>query len=589
MKKTTTTEDWKLYELGIDYNHSLSPDYYANNNRNERFFVGDHWAGVNSNGLPKPVFNIFKRVINYFIASIMSQAVKMQFNVENISDSTQDETELELKQIAEYLSSHSEIRWEQLKMSDMLRDVLLDAALSGDMASYTFWDDSIDTGQTSGVQPRLDKDGNPELDELGQPILEDVPIMGDFLTEAVDGCNIMFGNVNDKRVNVNGKPKQPYIIIAGREMVSVLREEAKRYRKENGLSPDEINTKIVPDDDNKEQAGDRGSQELNNKDTNYGRATYIIKIWTEKGKVLFNKSVRSAYIRKGADTELTIFPVAWNNWDKRKNSYHGQAVGTGLVDNQIQINAAFAKVFKWMGDMAFGKYIYNSKYINGMTNKIGEIYPVSNLDAGTSISNLIHTVEPTQMSAYVVEVINLAISLTKELIGASDAALGDVDPKNTSAIIVTQKAAAIPLENVKANLYQFVEDIGYIWLDFMLKKYKIPRQIAVDQGGQREMVLLDPSKLQKAKFRIKVDVGPSNYWSELTSAQTLDNMLGKGIIDAIQYLERLPEGYVPMRNELIDELKAQQQQMAEQQAQQQMMEQELAQQQTMMQGDGMNG
>ena len=32
----------------------------------------------------------------------------------------------------------------------------------------------------------------------------------------------------------------------------------------------------------------------------------------------------------------------------KKNSYHGQAVGTGLVENQIQINAAFSKVFKWM-------------------------------------------------------------------------------------------------------------------------------------------------------------------------------------------------------------------------------------------------
>jgi hypothetical protein len=78
-------------------------------------------------------------------------------------------------------------------------------------------------------------------------------------------------------------------------------------------------------------------------------------------------------------------------------------------------------------------------------------------------------------------------------------------------------------------------------------------------------VLFDPSKLQKARFRIKVDVGPSNYWSELTSVQTLDNMLEKGILDAIQYLERLPEGYVPMRDELIEELRQRQEMEAQEQ------------------------
>ena len=68
-KKNQCTEDWLLFEKGKEYNHSI--DLYSTVNRNERFYRGDQWTGVDSGGLPKPVFNIFKRIIGYYISSIM--------------------------------------------------------------------------------------------------------------------------------------------------------------------------------------------------------------------------------------------------------------------------------------------------------------------------------------------------------------------------------------------------------------------------------------------------------------------------------------------------------------------------------------
>ena len=55
---------------------------------------------------------------------------------------------------------------------------------------------------------------------------------------------------------------------------------------------------------------------------------------------------------------------------------------------------------------------------------------------------------------------------------------------------------------------------------------------------------------------LKLDVGASSYYSEIAAMQTLDNLLSGGHITALQYLERIPDGYVPARRALINEMKA---------------------------------
>lgn len=554
-KKTNCTEDWELYENGVDYNHSLTPDYYATVNRNWRVYNNQQWEGIDTGGLPVFILPMFQRIIRHFVASIMTSSVKITYTVENISDNTEDETEQERLKLAKYLSKNSKDKWEKLKMDSLIRRVLTDGAMSGDMAAYTYWDGSIKTGQYGGESYETDENGEIAVDESGMPIRKPEPIMGDFITEAVDGCNVMLGNPNDPRINVNGKPYQPYIIIAGREVVSKLRAEAKQHKDENGLTDDDIKTLIIPDVEYDEQAGDRGRVELENKQTQYGKATYIIKLWVDDNeRVMFNKSVRNCYIRKGVDTELNIYPVAWANWDTIKNSYHGQAVATGIVNNQLEIDKAFAKLFKYLGDMAFPKFAYNKNALpNGLTNRIGEAIPVDT-DETTSLSNIIYPIPPAQIANRIMDIIITAIEKTMQLLGASDASLGTANPENTSALIMQSKNSAVPLENVKANRQQFIEDIGYIWLEFYLRKYKVPRNLAIDENGMKQMVLFDPEKLADAQFRIKVDVMDSSYLTEASIVQTLENLKKDGILDAIQFVKRMPDEYIPEKETLIAEL-----------------------------------
>ena len=63
--------------------------------------------------------------------------------------------------------------------------------------------------------------------------------------------------------------------------------------------------------------------------------------------------------------------------------------------------------------------------------------------------------------------IDKAMIYTKETLGVTDAQMGNVRPDNTSAIIALQSASNVPLENPRALLYEWVEDIGRILLDMM--------------------------------------------------------------------------------------------------------------------------
>jgi hypothetical protein len=252
------------------------------------------------------------------------------------------------------------------------------------------------------------------------------------------------------------------------------------------------------------------------------------------------------------------------NWIKRKNNYHGIASASGIMPNQIFINRMFAMVMYHLMMTAFPKAVYNSDIISTWDNSIGSAIPVSGVDFATNMSNIAGYLQPGNMSNQIMQVIEQVMGFTKEMLGVSDAALGQVDPKNTSAIIAVQKSTAIPLENPKANLYEWIEDIGRILFD-MMGTYYGERPVVVEVEGQNQQMMFDFSVFKDEWLKVRADVGESSYWSQIASLQTLDNLLMNQKIEFVDYLERVPEEYIPQKQQLIDKIKDQMQMQQEQQ------------------------
>lgn len=485
---------WKEYNAGVDFKSQI--DLYETVRNNENFYIGKQWEGVKSNGLPTPVFNFIKRIILFLVASTSTDNIKMA-----ASPLTPVAGGLDTDAVCSVLNDQFDALFEHNKIGSLIRNFMRNAAVDGDGCYYCWFDPEAETGQSA---------------------------RGTIRVELLENTRVVFGNPNTRAVQ-----SQPYILVARREMLEDVRREAERY----GQDPDAVR----PDSD---ETNDRFDAMTD------GKATTLLRLWKEGGTLRCVKTVKDAVVRPAWDTGQRLYPIGWLNWDYVPNCYHGQAAVTGLIPNQIFINKMFAMTMISLMTTAYPKIVYDKVRIPKWDSGVGRAIGV-NLGAG-SIGDLVKTIDPAVISPQVSQFIELAISLTKEFMGATDAALGNVKPDNTSAIIALQKSSSVPLEIVRQDMFQCVEDMGNIWMDLMRVYYGV-RYVRLD--GMDAPAPFDFSVLEQMPLSIKLDVGGSAYWSEIAQINTLDNLLTQGKISVIDYLERVPNGYISDQQQLIETLK----------------------------------
>ena len=500
---------WSQYEAGLEYKRHIG--LYENNRRNERFYRGDQWQGAESLDLPKPVFNVIRRVVDFLVSSVASSDISIRYTDEDIPFVNEEGEALSIKSGLSALTENAAYRWEKNRMSSKVYGALTDAAVSGDGIFYCYWDPDLKGAQ--GFD-------------------------GDIVTETLDNVNLFVADVN--RADIQS---QSYLILSGRSSVRSLREEAMRC----GV-PSQEAMKIKADGIYDRQSGDLSSRELG--DESEEKTTYIIKFWKEDGRVVFEKSTEACVIKR-VYTDMKLYPVAYFNWYPTKNSFHGTSPITALIPNQKFINRAYALVMKHMSDTAFSKVIYDKSRIPEWSNGVGEAIAAQ---GGGNMSDAVSVVGVGEMQSGYLELIAQAMNVTKELMGATDSALGNIDAKNTSAIIALQETSRITLEQIRAAYYQCIEDLANIWADMMCAYYPSERMIICSQRGETCAEAVDFDLLKKRILCAKVDVAPVVRYSSVSAQNMLDKLLDGGYISPESYIRRLPGGVIRDREALVLEI-----------------------------------
>ena len=527
MKKPTPELVYKRYDKGVSFNTQIN--LYDTVKENENFFIGKQWEGVESNGLPTPVFNFLKRVTLFQIATISSNNLSMQATPLN---STSRYELGDLEQVTDVLNKQFAELFERNKIVTKVREFMRNAAVDGDGATYSWFDPDMETGQEA---------------------------KGGIVTEIIENTRIIFGNPNERNVQ-----EQPYVIIPMRKQV----EYVKNLAEKNGVRKDDIDS-IKADS----EAYDNKMDALT--DDRVSMYVYLYRDF-DTGTIHGYKCTQNVELEADKDTELKFYPITWMNWDYIQDCYHGQALISQLLPNQKFVNKAFAMAMISLMTTAYPKIVYDKTRIPKWDSRVGAAIGVN----GGDMNSIAKIIDPAQISPQIGQFIDLAVNYTQNFMGASDAALGDTRPDNTSAIIALQRASNAPLELVKLNMYESIEDLGRIYLD-MMRVYYGTRYVQVKFLSKQEMnnqplgmslqneefnKPFDFSILNEIPMSLKLDVGASSYWSEITTVQTLDNLLMQGKIELVDYLERIPEGYVSKKQELIDKLKGMQAQMVGQQS-----------------------
>ena len=538
------------YEAGRTFKSGLGrKGLYEQGKINERFYIGDQWHGARcGNDRPLVRHNVIKRIGDYKMAVVASNPVTVNYSVEGvpntvgISDRARDERdafaqgqispqetmglppEEELAVTMTALSDYFKTTAERVKFDDLKEQALRNAYVSGTGVLYTYWDDKIRTGLYA--------------DESGT-----TPIQGDIACEVLDIENVYFGDPNLYDIQA-----QPYIIIAQRKSVADLQREARR----NGRSEAEIDA-IKPDRDTGYMAGDRAEDEPEDS----RKATVLTKFWKEWAKdgtckIMASVAVRGATIRYRWDTKLRLYPLAAFRWERRRNCAYGESEITYLIPNQIAINRMLTANVWAVMMLGMPLTLVNGDVVNQpITNDPGQIIEIN----GTSedMLNAVRYVNPPNFAPAFDNNIASLISNTLTQAGANDAALGDVRPDNTSAIVAVREAATMPMQTVQNRFYSFVEDVARVWAEMWVTMYGRRSLKIEDENGVWYMPF-DGEKYRDLLISVKVDVGASALWSEIQSVNTLDNLLASQIITPKQYLERLPKGSVPNLSGLIREM-----------------------------------
>ena len=148
--------------------------------------------------------------------------------------------------------------------------------------------------------------------------------------------------------------------------------------------------------------------------------------------------------------------------------------------------------------------------------------------------------------------IESAISVTKEMMGATDTALGSAQASNTSAILALQEASRTALRGVCGAYQQCIEELADVWAD-MLFAVCGDKALLPLLDGENRLGEIDLGLLRRGCLHARVEVGNLTQYSTSGTQNILERLLGGGHITLRQYLEQLPEGILPMRGRLMNE------------------------------------
>lgn len=527
---------WERYEKAKTYNENIG--LYNTVQKCEDFYTGDQWKGLVVRDLDTPVFNILKRVVGYMTANIFSDDIGI--NLESFDENTEGvvvgDQEVPIASISKMIAKQIDQSFELGNVKRIFRKMLRNSAVDGDGCVHYYFDPDDYRGIRKGSNA------------------------GNIKAEIIENYNVFFGNPQNDCVE-----EQPWIMLQYRKSV----EEARDMAKENGLKDLDL---IQPD----------GAGQSINGSEEKDKVTIVRQYRRDKktGTILCCEICHNCVIMDEKDTELTRYPLVWMPWEMVKNRYHGKSVVEVLIPNQIYINKLYAMAMQSVKQTAFPKVIYNRAMLpGGWSNRVGEAIPVN----GAPENAVAQGFRPPDMSGQVFAMIAQVMNDSRDTMGASDAALGNIKPDNTSAIIATQKATAMPLEHQKQAYYDAVEDTVRIFMD-MMATYFGKRIVTIDMPKEPDddILLLEvesqelamtqepPTEPRDVNFdfgsmkgmdlRLNVDIGSATYWSELMQVQTADNLFQAGLIDAETYFEIMPNGYIRNKDKILENIKEKQEQ-----------------------------
>ena len=528
-KECTTI--WRKYEKSHEY--LLRKGLISKVNKYWKFYLGDQWTGLKKGNEELPTMNIIKPIVKYKVSTISQNA--MIANYSDASASLGAEHQAVYKELNRRFSQS----WEKAKMTDVGWRNNKAAAVQGD--SFVYF-------------------GSQDTNDMPQIISTTAILFGDENTECIQD--------------------QPYIIIRERLDKKKVIEEAK----ENGIPQNQID--LIAEDDDTED-------EVFNKDEVSDKVTSLLYFTKIDGVVHYAKTTKSCiykpleglYVTRNGQQigGLTTYPIVPYYWEPQPNSARGLGEVEMLIPNQLELNKTLARRAVAIKMAAFPRIAYDATAVENPDDlaRVGAAIGVTTGNA-QSISQAIAYLNPAHISGDAQQLFQDLLDQTKDLAGAGDNALGNVDPERASgqAIMAVRDQTQVPL-NEQINAYQrFVEDVAMLWFDLWTTYDPdgfTEEQVVETQDPQTgeviqttEQVPVPYEEIIKLRPTVRIDVSQDNRWTKLAEQQAADQLLNNQQIGFSEWVELCAEnGPIPKSKllKIVEQREQQRQEMQQMQAQ----------------------
>lgn len=508
-KNEYKTTIWQKYEKSKSYIQKKG--ILADTERNWNFYIGKQWEAVQgADGLEdQPIQNFIKQVVKYKVHSISQRDVTAIFSDING----------EYADTCAAIGNLFDISWDKSNMGRISRKALKAAAIQGD--SYVFWY-SDDTRTT------------PQI---------------------LDNTQVLFGDENIANIQ-----EQPYIVIEERLNVSTVKARARA----NGIEESDIDL-LHEDSDS--------TNNLLNKDEVGGKITAIVYMEKKDGIVYIAKSTQSVEYeplhpiqqeKQGGyyGNGLTMYPIVPMIWEEVPNSARGISEVSELVPNQLQLNKMVARRAISAKQTAFPKMAVDENSVANPEDldKVGATVRLNGGNA-QAIQNMIAYLSPQAQSPDAKQLTDELLNTTKDLAGASDTALGNIELSRVSGTAATtiRDQQQISL-NEQADMYkEFVENVALLYFD-MWKTY-------YPDGVKFDAVEVSAEELQNIQPNVRIDISENTTLSRVAEQQELANLFNNNKITFEEYVRLYPEHATLDKKHLVQILQERQEREAAQQEQ----------------------
>lgn len=467
-----------------------------NTEKNWNFYIGEHWKGLKtdkSNAKP-PSINFIKQIVQWKVSTIAQNSMTAVYS--------DIQGRPELSDIYDRLNNFWAMCWERSQMDTIKWKVLKSAAIQGD--AYVYWADGDTTKK-------------PQI---------------------LDNTNVFLADENNDDIQ-----NQDFIIV--RERWSV--KAARKVAKENGVPEDEI-ARIMADSDNNNQ--------LMNKFEVEDKVTVLFYVEKdENGVVRTGRATQGVIIEPvepitsvNADGTpiqgLKSYPIIPFVWEEVPNNARGISEITQLLPNQIEYNKTLARRSAAVNIGAYPRLAYDANAIDNPEDldKVGVAIAV-NGGGAQSIQQMISYLNATNISSDADKLSNDLLQTTKDVAGANDYAMGNVNPEQASgqAITAVRDQTQVALNEQVARYKQWVEDVSMLWLDLWIAYNPKGIDFQMEQDGQQIPAHIGQEELEQLKPMVRIDVSKDNEWTKLSEQQTIDNLLNSQQISLDEFVEIAPD------------------------------------------------